>query len=421
MKRTAAAFAGGCLIGVFLAASPLAGQQGFQPFDRVKEEAPKVFIDCHQCDMDFIRREITFVNFIRERQAADVHILITIQGTGGGGREYTLNFIGKNGFYDVHNTLKYGSSRTETADEERRGLVRVLKMGLVPYAAKTPAGEFLSVNFEKTVRPDAVSDIWDFWVFNIGMSGNLSGEKTRDYAAMSGSFSANRVTSVSKLRTGLSAGFNRNRFEIDDEIISVTQNSRNLSGLYVVSLDEHWSVGSWFSLHSSSYNNIALAVNPAPAVEYNFYPYEDSTRRQLRLLYRVGYSFHKYDEETIYDKIQENLLGQTLSMTLEVKEPWGNISSSIQGSHFFHDLSLNSLEFWGGVNLHLFRGLALSFSGNYSHIHDQISLPKSEASLEEILLSRRALATNYRYGFAVGLNYTFGSIFSNIVNPRFGR
>ncbi|MDH4197204.1 MAG: hypothetical protein OEW05_07355 [Candidatus Aminicenantes bacterium] len=389
--------------------------------DELRQSAPTVFLDCHQCDMDYIRTEITFVTFVRERRTADVHILVTIQQTGPGGREYTLSFIGHNAYYDIRNTLKYVARRTDTADEERKGFVRVLKMGLVPYAAKTALGDFLYVNFERQLPPAALEDIWNFWVFNVGLSGNLSGEKSRKYAALSGWLSANRVTAEEKLRLGLSASFNSSDFVIDDQTITSSQDSQSFSGIYVRSLNEHWSVGSWLSFYSSSYSNIAFSVNPAPAVEYNFFPYAESTRRQLRLLYRVGFSFNKYQELTIYDKLQEALLGQTLSMTLEIKEPWGNISSSLQGSHLLSDFSKNRLEFWGSLNLHLFRGLSLSLHGSYSRIHDQVSLPKAGASLEEVLLRQKMLATNYNYGFSVGLSYTFGSIYSNVVNPRFGR
>ncbi|MGB9893576.1 MAG: hypothetical protein ACPLRA_04120, partial [Candidatus Saccharicenans sp.] len=100
---------------------------------RLMQAPPKVFIDCHQCDLNYIRSEITFVSFVRERTEADIHILITIQSTAEGGREYTLNFIGRNNFYDLNNTLKYTSSRMDSADAERKGLVRVLKVGLVPF------------------------------------------------------------------------------------------------------------------------------------------------------------------------------------------------------------------------------------------------------------------------------------------------
>jgi len=53
-------------------------------------------------------------------------------------------------------------------------------------------------------------------------------------------------------------------------------------------------------------------------------------------------------------------------------------------------------------------------------IHDQLSLPKGEATLEQVLLRRTMLETNYNYYFSIGLSYTFGSIYSNVVNPRFG-
>ncbi len=389
--------------------------------ERLKQSAPKVYLDCHQCDMDFIRNEITFVNFVRDRQTADVHILVTIALTGAGGREYTLDFIGLNAYYDIRTTLRYVSNQTDTDDEQRRGLVRVLKMGLVPFAAKTSVGDFLNVNFDKKVQPEAVEDSWNSWVFGVGVSGAVSGEKSKSYASLSGWASANRVTPGQKLRLGISGNLNTSRFVLEEGPIRSSADSQSFGGLYVVSLNDHWSAGTWLSVYSSSYSNVALAINPAPAIEYNVFPYAESTRRQLRLLYRVGYSFNKYMELTILDKIRQSVLGQTLSMSLEIKEPWGNITSSLSGSNLLTDFSKNRLEFWGGVSLQLFRGLAMNFNGQYSRINDQISLRKSEASLEEILLGRVMLPTTFSYGLSVGFSYTFGSIYTNVVNPRFGR
>jgi hypothetical protein len=411
------------LIGAFLIV-PLgrsAAQQTDLSADRLKQAAPKVFLDCHQCDMDFIRNEITFVNFVRERQLADVHVLVTVQITGSGGREYSLEFIGQNVYYDIRNTLRYVSSQTDTDDELRRGMVRVLKMGLVPYAAKTAVGDFLNINFERKVPVEVSEDSWHSWVFNIGVSGSVSGEKSKDFASASGYFSANRVTPQRKLRMGVSANINSSRFDLDTGPITSSADSENFGGLYVVSLNDHWSAGAWLSVYSSSYANIAWAVNPAPAVEYNYFNYAESTRKQLRFLYRLGYSFNRYHEETVYRKMQESVLAQTLSVTMEIKQPWGNVSSSLSGSNFLTDFSMNRLEFWSGVSLHLFRGLAVSFNGSYSRIHDQISLPLTAASEEEILLGRKMLATSFSYGLSVGVNYTFGSIYTNVVNPRFGR
>jgi hypothetical protein len=65
------------------------------------------------------------------------------------------------------------------------------------------------------------------------------------------------------------------------------------------------------------------------------------------------------------------------------------------------------------------QGLAVNFGVNFQRIHDQLSLPRGDASLEDVLLQRRRLATSYRTWGEVGLSYTFGSIYSNVVNPRF--
>ncbi|UCE42062.1 MAG: hypothetical protein JSV17_03545 [Candidatus Aminicenantes bacterium] len=40
--------------------------------------------------------------------------------------------------------------------------------------------------------------------------------------------------------------------------------------------------------------------------------------------------------------------------------------------------------------------------------------------MEEVLLRQKQLATGYTYSMSVGLSYTFGSLKSKVVNPRFG-
>ena len=65
-------------------------------------------------------------------------------------------------------------------------------------------------------------------------------------------------------------------------------------------------------------------------------------------------------------------------------------------------------------------GLSLNLRGSVSQIHDQLALQKEGATEEEILLNLRQLETSYDYNASIGLRYTFGSIYSNVVNPRFG-
>ena len=79
---------------------------------RVAGAAPsklRVYLDCNYCDFDFVRTEVTFVDYVRDRQSAQVHILVTNQPTGGGGTEFTLTFIGLRQFATLSDTLKYNS------------------------------------------------------------------------------------------------------------------------------------------------------------------------------------------------------------------------------------------------------------------------------------------------------------------------
>ena len=64
-------------------------------------------------------------------------------------------------------------------------------------------------------------------------------------------------------------------------------------------------------------------------------------------------------------------------------------------------------------------GLEFNIFGRYSRVRDQLYLPAGDATTEEILLSLRQLQTGYEYSMSAGLSYTFGSIYNNVVNPRF--
>jgi hypothetical protein len=406
-----------------LISAPLQGDDDIdsKKLDKLKQNAPTVFLDCRRCDKDYIRTEIVFVNYVRERRGADVHVLVTEQRTGSGGREYTMEFIGQEKYSDIHHTMKYVSHRTYTWDESREGMVEVLKRGLFPYIMHSPIAEHISILFKQKVIPTAVKDKWDFWVFSLGFNGRLGGEKQRNYNSIRGNFSANRVTPDLKIRMGVSGNFDESNFDIDGESIKSTSERKNFSGMMVKSLGDHWSIGGWLGAVSSTYNNKKAEIYIAPALEYNIFPYAESTRKQLRFLYRIGYNHSWYEEETIYEKLSEDLLGQSLSVTLEIREPWGNASTYMVGSHYFHDLEKNRFEFGGHVSVRLLKGLNWNVRGEYSRIHDQLSLSKGEASLDEILLRRKELATDYDYSVSMGLSYTFGSVFSNVVNPRFGR
>lgn len=388
--------------------------------EALKKTAPRVFIDCDYCDIEYIKTEITFVNYVRDRKEAQVHILITVQSTGAGGVEYTMTFSGQQEFAGMDDIQKFFSNKTQTSDEIRQGQVRALKMGLMRYVAKTPISDKVDIVFQERVKPTSVVDKWNFWVFSLSARTSMSGQKSTGYSYFSGSASANRVTPEWKIKTSMYVSRSEDRFTYDTQTISSSSTSRSFSGLAVKSLGEHWSVGAYLSAYSSTYNNIKFSLQPAPAIEYDVFPYSQSTRRQLCFLYRLNFQIAQYDEETIYGKKREGLWNESLSVMFSMKEKWGSISASLEGAHYFHDIAKNHLILSGEISLRLFKGLSFEVYGSYSMIHDQLSLPKGQASIEEVLLRRTVLETNYSYYLGVGLSFTFGSIYSNVVNPRFG-
>lgn len=317
--------------------------------------------------------------------------------------------------------MKYVSVNTDTSHEKREGLVNTLKIGLVSYAGKTPIADRISISYKGNVEQAAsTKDKWDYWVFNVRGQGYFRGEKRSDYYSLGGSFSANRVTPEFKFQAYYSISRNVDRFYLNSGTLVSSSKSQNFSVLAVKSLTDHWSIGAGLSGNSSTYSNIIkFAVRTAPAVEYNFFPYSESTRRQLRFLWKPGFASSSYYEETIYDKTSERLWTESFSITLDLKQKWRTVTNSFEAAHYFNDFRKNRLYIYGDLSIRLFKGLSFNIYGYYSRIRDQLSLPKGDATLEEVLLRRTQLETSYNYYYSIGLGYTFGSIYSNVVNPRF--
>lgn len=424
-SRAAVIFFLGLLSGLVSAASGDAAQAGPEGIDSLRSVAPNVYLDCppRVCDRDYIRTEIMFVNYVRERENADVHILITTQQTGSGGTEFTLAFIGlrKNKGRDA--TLRHFSSPNDSPDEVRKGLVNTLKKGLVPYLYDTPLSEFISVSYARTesVKTDQIHDPWNYWTFSAGLRGNYDKEDLYRRYSYNISLSANRTTEAAKFSLWANGNFNDRRYIVSDteEIVSRTSR-KTLFSQYVKSLGPHWSAGLVSHFYSSTFDNADLYTSLGPAVEFNVFPYDQSTRRELRIQYRISLSHRKYIEETVFEKMRETLATQTLSVIFELKEPWGGMGLQLEGSSFLHDFSKNNIKIEAGISARVVKGFSFTADAEYSRVRDQLSLPRAGASREDILLELKRLATSYRLQLRMGLNFRFGSIYSNVVNPRFG-
>ena len=387
----------------------------------------KVFIDCSGfwgCDSNYFRENLTFIDHVRDRVGADVHVLVTGQSTGAGGQEATLAFIGRGPFDRVNDTLRVTWPPNSTDDELRQALLAKLKLGLMRYVAHSGTADTLkiAVGAATAKAPTApTEDPWDYWVFRLRFSGNMNGESSTTYESFSGGASANRVTEAWKISISGSAAYRESSYDLGDDepYVSISRDS-SLSGLVVKSLTSHWSLGVRGSAGSSTYTNKRLYASAAPALEYNLFPYSESTRRSLVFQYSIGVSSFEYFEETIYEKTSETLANHSFLVDVEATQPWGQVSASMDFSQYLSQPDKYRVQSFGMIDLRLRKGLSLNVGGGGSWVRDQIYLPKGGATDEEILVRQRQLATSYSYSVYFGVSYTFGSIFNNVVNPRFG-
>ena len=386
----------------------------------------KVFLDCHDCFADYLREEIGFVDFVRDRSEAGLHVIITNTGTAGGGREYVLSLIGQEGLAGRDRTLKAVTGIGDPEDIRRRQLLNALRIGLLHYVAMDNVPQNLEVEVQQRTAAAGPGiprdDPWNAWVFSIQGSASVNGEESNKERQFSTEASADRITPDWKMTFGFELDHETEEFDLDeDDPVKVQRRERDFSWLIVKALGEHWSVGARGDVRSSTFDNTKLRVAAAPALEYNFFPYSMYQRRQLRAQYSVGVARQTYHEETLFDKLEETLPAHEFSVTYDQRERWGSVEGEVEWFQYLNDVSKNRLEARGELSWRILRGFSISVDGGASRIRDQITLPRRGATPEEILLELRELQSGYEYDFSLRLTYTFGSIFSSIVNPRFGQ
>lgn len=399
-----------------------AGQEVQEP----GRSALRVFLDCAPCDFDHLRREVSFVDYVRDRTDAQLHVLVTQQSTGLGGREFTFFFLGQREFQGRQDTLRWSARQDATDDEIRAGLTRTFTLGVVPYAARTGLAEDLSVAYDPAQRgprtQQGAVDPWNFWVFRAGVNAAFEGESRTSEVSIEGSLAANRTTERVKLDFNLSGEYTEDRFELSDTVEFVSAiREYEAEALLVWSLGPHWSAGVTAAAESSTRINQDIGANVRGAIEYNIYPYTESTRRAIRLLYTVGPAYYNYRELTLFEQLSEARLEQEFEISAGFQQPWGEVDGSLEWSNFLHDFSLHRIDLFAGVEVRLFRGLNLDVRSNVARIKNQIYVPLEDVPPEEILLRRRELGTDFEYEVDVGVSFTFGSLFNNVVNPRMRR
>ena len=391
-------------------------QEAATKSDTLRKDALNVYMEAS----DFFKKEIPFINYVRDIKVADVYIITTEENTGSGGYVSTFFIVGQGKYKGMADTLKCSFSPDETLDNRRAKQVKTLKLGLMRYVAKTPLSQFMNINFSAPLSETVSSDKWNSWVYSASFQAYSSGQKTYNYGYLYGTLSANRITEKSKFESSISLDLQTNKNVYVDTVYRSTIREEYLYLRYVRSINDHWSAGGSTNIQTSSYSNYDLSVRIMPGIEYDFFPYSQSTRRQLRILYNIGVEINNYTEETTLNKFKETLAKQSLSANLSIIQKWGSVSSTLTWSNYFFALSYNNLRLSTNASLRIIKGLSFTMYGSFAFVHDQISLPLGGSTLEDVLLQRKMQATDYSYSTSFGFTYTFGSIYNNVVNPRFG-
>jgi len=398
------------------------------PPDTTQAGAIRVFLDCEEtgCDFDFLRDQMRWVNFVRDRLFSDVQLLVTTLRTGSGGREYTIAAIGQDRFKGRVDTVVVTTNPNDAMDTIRRQLARTFALLLGPYAARTPLASRLDLTYAAPTSgpatPKTVRDPWNFWVYRISGNGFGNGEKRQTFFNGDVNLSASRVTAGWKINVGSTLGYNQSRFTLSDGT-SFTNLLRNYGGNALVarSIGSHWAAGMVVNGEYSDFSNYRLSLTATPAIEWNLFDYKEFTRRQLTAFYTVGVGTYRYKEQTIYERIAETRPQHALTLAWNARQPWGSVNMSLFGSQFLHNTKFNSYGTSAFVDLRITKGLSLNFGGNYARVNDQLYLPRGTLTDNQVIARQQALATNFRYFGYAGVSYTFGSIYNTVVNPRFGR
>lgn len=410
------------MIGTLLCCSALSQQ--------AEAEKLKVFLDCSRtrCDRTYLVSEIRIIDFVMDRIAANVHLLITSQRSGSGGEQYQLIFYGQKPFDGRVDTLLFSTTPIATNAEVREQMAHYIKTGLLPFLNQTAYSRAYKIDMkgdgkEATVATTPSRDKWNYWVFRVGGSGEVSGEKVYKSTRFSSDISAARTTEKLKVEFYTYGSKRHSKYEYiseTDTTVDVVNNSE--WGFYhniVRSFNSHWSYGYQTNLSSNTYTNFKRKFYVNPAIEFNIFPYQDVNNRFFVLRYGLDFTANKYFDTTIYNQASEQLYGHRFSAAFTLNQKWGTFNSGLFYRNYFHDWKLRSMGVNINLNVRITGGLSFEVYSSGSLLHDQVYLKGGDASERDVLTRRHQLASSFSYRTSFGLNYRFGSILNSFVNPRF--
>jgi len=385
-----------------------------------RQDLLKIYLDCQGCDIPYFRNEAKYLNFVRDPSAADLHAFVRSINAGAGDN-FSFNFIAFERLQHQHDTSQVFLASTLSADERRSSLFEHFQWRILPYMVRLGQQDNFKLSYqgnELGVETEELVDPWRSWIFELYGLGQIDKESSRSEYEVRNGLEADHISDDWRVRIRLRSQYEFLEVMQNEQMVSNSNQSQSLSSIVVRSMGDHWSAGLSSSVSKSTYDNVRYSFYGGPALEYSLYPYQQALKREITIAYRIGYTQNRYFETTIFDLLNEDFARHSLTINARIRQPWGSLFSYVRASQILSDLEKNRISAYLRLNVRLVKGLSISLSSSYDRIQDQISLPKGTASLEDLLLQTRRLATNYDLDLSLGLNYTFGSVYNNVVNTR---
>ena len=385
-----------------------------------KNETLKIYLDCQNCESDYYKQELSYVEFVRDQKYADVHIFFTTQNNATNGDKYTIEFTGKNKYQHIHDKLEFSTTGETTTEQRRNAILKNLQIGLLRYWIANGLKDKITLSIKKKqTQKSKQKDPWDKWTFRFSARGFFNGQETYSSRYLNGNLSVKQVREKNKFSLSLGISNNKSVYKFNDEEIISERKSSYIYASDVFSINNHLSVGTFSNAGNSLFSNQALYLNIKPGAEYNLFDYKDSEKKAIYLNYKIGPVYFRYYDITVFGKTEELLWQHNLTLGGLVVKKWGNISGGVEYRSLLHDSALNGFSIDLQTRLRLFKGFSLDLRGHYGLAHDQINIRALDASKEDLLLRQQQIKSGYSYYGSIGISYTFGSIYNTIVNPRF--
>jgi len=388
----------------------------FSVFSYSQNSKIKAYIDC-RCDETYLKQETSFLEYVRDQDLADIEIFIRDERNPTGSRSFEIKIDGNNEYEKISSSSVAVGYVNDTSSTLRDKLLNKLKLALVPFL--DIANYNLNINVDPSFKDLTVyDDKWKNWVFELSGSYNNDKEESRQTNRYEIEFEIDKLTEDWRIGAEIRRNESNRKFFSNDNTYKSNRKTTSLNGRVVRSITDHFSAGLFFGVFQNTYENIDLNRYIAPAIEYSFYPYKDVLSKEITLAYRIGTGKRNYVEKTIYGFEEQKLSSQTLSLNIRFRQKWGNVSSYLNATQFLNDGTKKRFSLRSNLDIRIYEGLAVRFSGNINLIREQYSLAAGNTSIEDLLLQQREIATDYRTNFSIGLSYTFGSIYNSIINTR---